>query len=299
MSTQTPNIGLTKPSSDENYSVSVWNGNSDTLDTEIALRVKTSDIQNSLTSTATNKPLSAAQGKALNDAKVNVSDIQNNLTSTATNKPLSAAQGKSLSDTIVDFCDTHFFNSQMPTVRKGITPFSINGGQSITIGGITIPGYSKGVIVASSDNGDATVYAVDTNGNLYTVYKNGNNWVNGSKLPKNAAHYIGIRGIENQLHGTFANTAEFIKYCRDLRTTDPTPLGRAYCPWTFQCDGISSDGFFGTSGFTVIAFFTSVNYGWIHCLSDNAAQGFVHICVNSNTAYLHKPTTTRTTISLA
>lgn len=100
MSTQTPNIGLTKPSSDENYSVAVWNGNSDTLDTEIALRVKSSDIQNSLTSTATNKPLSAAQGKALNDGKVNVSDIQNNLTSTATNKPLSAAMGKSLSDTI-------------------------------------------------------------------------------------------------------------------------------------------------------------------------------------------------------
>ncbi len=100
MSTKTPNIELTKPSSDENYSVAVWNGNSDTIDTEMALRVKTSDIQNSLTSTATNKPLSAAQGKALNDSKVNISDIQNNLTSTATNKPLSAAQGKALSDTI-------------------------------------------------------------------------------------------------------------------------------------------------------------------------------------------------------
>ncbi len=100
MSTRTPNINLEKPSSDEHYSVSVFNGNSDTLDTEMALRVKTADIINNLTSTATNKPLSAAQGKVLSDGKVNVSDIQNNLTSTATNKPLSAAQGKALSDTI-------------------------------------------------------------------------------------------------------------------------------------------------------------------------------------------------------
>ena len=100
MSTRTPNINLEKPSSDENYSIAVFNGNSDTIDTEMALRVKTADIVNNLTTTVTNKPLSAAQGKALNDAKVNISDIQNNLTSTATTKPLSAAQGKALSDTI-------------------------------------------------------------------------------------------------------------------------------------------------------------------------------------------------------
>ncbi len=114
MSTRTPNINLEKPGSDENYSIAVFNGNSDTVDTEMALRVKTSDIQNNLTSTATNKPLSAAQGKALNDGKVNVSDIQNNLTSTATNKPLSAAMGKSLSDTIATVSNTvanHFIKS--------------------------------------------------------------------------------------------------------------------------------------------------------------------------------------------
>lgn len=58
-----------------------------------------SDIVNNLTSTDTNKPLSANQGKELKtlvDGKVATADIVNNLTSTDTNKPLSAAQGKAL-----------------------------------------------------------------------------------------------------------------------------------------------------------------------------------------------------------
>ncbi|MBQ1781850.1 MAG: hypothetical protein II003_03270 [Methanobrevibacter sp.] len=37
----------------------------------------------------------------LNDGKVNISDIVNNLTSSATNKPLSAAQGKAINDRFV------------------------------------------------------------------------------------------------------------------------------------------------------------------------------------------------------
>lgn len=37
----------------------------------------------------------------LNDGKINISDIVNNLTSTATNKPLSAAQGKAINDRFV------------------------------------------------------------------------------------------------------------------------------------------------------------------------------------------------------
>ena len=61
-----------------------------------------SEIVNNLTSTETNVPLSAAQGKALQDNKVNKSDIVNNLYSTETNVPLSAAQGKALQDNKVD-----------------------------------------------------------------------------------------------------------------------------------------------------------------------------------------------------
>jgi len=65
----------------------------------------TSDIVNNLTSTDTDKPLSAAQGKILEDGKEDAdatilkeADVVNDLTSTDTDKPLSAAMGKSLED---------------------------------------------------------------------------------------------------------------------------------------------------------------------------------------------------------
>lgn len=55
-------------------------------------------IINVLTSTSSNKPLSAAMGKKLQDEKLAKTDVVNNLTSTDTSKALSAAQGKALSD---------------------------------------------------------------------------------------------------------------------------------------------------------------------------------------------------------
>lgn len=57
---------------------------------------KVSDIKNNLTSTDTDKPLSAKQGYELNNSKVNISDIQNTLFSSDTNKPLSAKQGNEI-----------------------------------------------------------------------------------------------------------------------------------------------------------------------------------------------------------
>lgn len=56
------------------------------------------DIRNTLTSTETNKALSAAMGKKLQDEKLSKTDVVNNLTTTDTSKALSAAQGKALSD---------------------------------------------------------------------------------------------------------------------------------------------------------------------------------------------------------
>lgn len=58
------------------------------------------DIRNTLTSTETNKALSAAMGKKLQDEKLAKSDVVNNLTTTDTSKALSAAQGKVLNDKI-------------------------------------------------------------------------------------------------------------------------------------------------------------------------------------------------------
>lgn len=55
-------------------------------------------IVNALTSTSSNKPLSAAMGKKLQDEKLAKTDVVNNLTTTDTSKALSAAQGKALND---------------------------------------------------------------------------------------------------------------------------------------------------------------------------------------------------------
>lgn len=59
-----------------------------------------SDINNTLTSSSIDEPLSAAQGKKLNDEKLAKTDVVNNLTTTNTSKALSAAQGKALNDRI-------------------------------------------------------------------------------------------------------------------------------------------------------------------------------------------------------
>lgn len=53
-------------------------------------------IINVLTSTSSNKPLSAAMGKKLNDEKLAKTDVVNNLTTTDATKALSAAQGEVL-----------------------------------------------------------------------------------------------------------------------------------------------------------------------------------------------------------
>ena len=58
------------------------------------------DIRNTLTSTETNKALSAAMGKKLQDEKLAKTDVVNSLSDTSTTKALSAAQGKALNDRI-------------------------------------------------------------------------------------------------------------------------------------------------------------------------------------------------------
>lgn len=60
--------------------------------------VRVTDVNNTLTNSSTNKPLSAAMGKKLQDEKLAKTDVVNNLTTTDTSKALSAAQGKELND---------------------------------------------------------------------------------------------------------------------------------------------------------------------------------------------------------
>ena len=60
--------------------------------------VKVTDVNNTLTNSSTDTPLSAAMGKKLQDEKLAKTDVVNNLTTTDTSKALSAAQGKALND---------------------------------------------------------------------------------------------------------------------------------------------------------------------------------------------------------
>lgn len=69
-----------------------------TTSVDMSQYVQKTDVVDNLTSTSTNAPLSANQGKVLNEGKVNVSDVVNDLTHTDTDKPLSANQGKVLNE---------------------------------------------------------------------------------------------------------------------------------------------------------------------------------------------------------
>ena len=60
--------------------------------------VKVADVNNTLTNSSTDRPLSAAMGKKLNDEKLAKTDVVNSLSDSSTNKALSAAQGKALND---------------------------------------------------------------------------------------------------------------------------------------------------------------------------------------------------------
>lgn len=77
-------------------------------------------VENVLTSTSTTHALSAAQGKVLNDGKLNKSDVVNNLTTTDTTKALSAAQGKALNDRIASIGNVYKYKGTKANISEVI-----------------------------------------------------------------------------------------------------------------------------------------------------------------------------------
>lgn len=77
-------------------------------------------VENVLTSTSITHALSAAQGKVLNDSKLNKTDVVNNLTTPDANKALSAAQGKALSDRINGLGNVYKYKGTKPTISEVI-----------------------------------------------------------------------------------------------------------------------------------------------------------------------------------
>lgn len=102
------------------------------------------DVVDNLTSTATDKPLSANQGRVLNE---NIPAVDDNLTSTSTTHALSAYQGKVLNDKI-----------KTVSSENKSTKFSSINAQSGRTGYISAPSGAVGV-TAYSNNGNVAVSA--------------------------------------------------------------------------------------------------------------------------------------------
>ena len=99
----------------------------------------------------------------------------NNLTSTSTNKPLSAAQGKALNDALGNkvgiYADS--LSSLPPTGGSGFYYISAD----ITVGSVTLPQYSRAIIVNADGSLDASLLAVDlSNGSFYTGERHSRVW---------------------------------------------------------------------------------------------------------------------------
>ena len=61
---------------------------------------------------------------------------------------------------------------------------------AVTLGNITIPRYAKGMLVGNgTGTGDATLYAIDTDGTIYSVYRNRSTWQNGIRVDAAATRY--------------------------------------------------------------------------------------------------------------
>lgn len=110
--------------------------------------VRVADINNTLTSSSTDKPLSAAMGKKLNDEKLAKTDVVNNFTTNDATKPLSAAKGKELYDTITSNRITINFGTAENTTSNDTIKACLNNLDSTSL----IKKLKNGAII--TDNSD-------------------------------------------------------------------------------------------------------------------------------------------------
>lgn len=117
-------------------------------------------IINVLTSTSSNKPLSAAMGKKLQDEKLAKTDVVNNLTTTDTSKALSAAQGKALNDKF----NGNKININFSTTSNSTDNATIKGYMG-NIDGTTLVGkltYGANLVDSSSEDWVITLQEVSS-----------------------------------------------------------------------------------------------------------------------------------------
>lgn len=118
------------------------------------------DIRNTLTSTETNKALSAAMGKKLQDEKLSKTDVVNNLTTTDTSKALSAAQGKALDDKISALGSVYRIKGSKTNISEVLALTGAKVGDvwnvtnAFTLGGKPYPANTNVVCITATSSSD-------------------------------------------------------------------------------------------------------------------------------------------------
>ena len=127
--------------------------------------------------------------------------------------------------------------------------------------GFKIPTYSRICFMNYGGSKDGAIFAIDGDGKAYTAFRNNGTWHKGNSLVSkddlgvtqyNAVDYI-------SLSGKLSNIGEWVK-------NNGTP---GKCTFV-RVEPSDSDGYFGTSGFSILWTRTSVNYGWCILISDNS-----------------------------
>jgi len=117
-------------------------------------------VINVLTSTSSNKPLSAAMGKKLQDEKLAKTDVVDNLTTTSTSKALSAAQGKVLNDKIAGLGNVYRVKGTKTNLSDvlALTDAKIgdvwNVTNDFTLGGKPYPANTNVVCITATSSSD-------------------------------------------------------------------------------------------------------------------------------------------------
>lgn len=147
--------------------------------------------------------------------------------------------------------------SDFPTTGSG---FGVNT-QALTLyAGFVIPEYSRICFMNYGGSPDAAISAVSQSGEIYSAFRSSGTWQNGkvsaSKDDLGMTQYNAVGYIS--LSGKLSNIGEWVK-------NNGTP---GKCTFV-RVEPSDSDGYFGTSGFSILWMRTSVNYGWCILISDN------------------------------
>lgn len=122
--------------------------------------VRVADVNNTLTDSSTDRPLSAAMGKKLQNEKLAKTDVVNNLTTTDTSKALSAAQGKALNDKISGLGNVYRVKGTKTNLSDvlALTDAKVgdvwNVTNAFTLGGKPYPANTNVVCIAATSTSD-------------------------------------------------------------------------------------------------------------------------------------------------